>query len=116
MAPILSHQRTAAFGCEIPNSVRRLCTQMTSAVALARALYSASVLDLDTVACFLALHEIRLEPRKIAKPHVDFLSSEHPAQSALEKALTKLDRDGTMRRPKSTVPLIYLKILLTAVK
>jgi len=52
---------------------------MTSAVALARALYSASVLDLDTVACFLALHEIRLEPRKIAKPPVDFLSSEHPA-------------------------------------
>jgi hypothetical protein len=54
---------------------------MTSAVALAMALYSASVLERDTIFCFLANQEIRLGPKNTAKPHVDFLSS------ASEKAL-----------------------------
>jgi hypothetical protein len=50
---------------------------MTLAVALATDLYSASVLDLQTVACFLALQEIRFGPKKTAKPPVDRLSSTH---------------------------------------
>jgi hypothetical protein len=33
---------------------------MNSVVALASALYSASVLDHDTIACFLELHDIKL--------------------------------------------------------
>jgi stage V sporulation protein SpoVS len=45
---------------------------MISAIALARALYSTSVLDLEMVACFLELQEIQLEPRNIANPPVDF--------------------------------------------
>jgi hypothetical protein len=57
-------------------------------------LYYASVLELETVFYFLALHEIRLRPRKAAKPPVDFLSSMHPAQSVSEKALTMVDDDG----------------------
>jgi hypothetical protein len=60
---------------------------MSSAVALAMDLYSTSVLDLETVGCFFADHEIRLEPKKIAKPPVDLQSSKHPAQSASENAL-----------------------------
>jgi hypothetical protein len=59
-------------------------THMISAVILARALYSASVLDLDTVACFFTVHDMRLLPKKIANPLVDLLSSKHPAQSASE--------------------------------
>jgi hypothetical protein len=39
---------------------------MISATALANALYFASILDLDTVGCFLVLQEIRFQPRKIA--------------------------------------------------
>jgi hypothetical protein len=31
-------------------------------------LYSASVLDLETVDCFRALQEIKFDPRKIANP------------------------------------------------
>jgi hypothetical protein len=57
---------------------------MSSAIAFARALYSASVLDRETVAYFLELQEIRFEPRKIANPPVDLLSFGHPAQSTSE--------------------------------
>ena len=64
---------------------------MISAVAFAMALYSASaVLDLDTVACFLAVQNTKLAPRKTANPPVDFLSSRHPAQFVSEYALTSM--------------------------
>jgi hypothetical protein len=57
-------------------------------VVFATALYSASVLDLDTVGCLRALQEIRLVPKNITYPPVDILSSIQPAWSASEKALT----------------------------
>jgi hypothetical protein len=62
-------------------------------VAFANALYSVSVLERDTVACFLALQETRLGPIKIANPLVERLPSGHPAQSASEKTLSKVDED-----------------------
>jgi hypothetical protein len=64
---------------------------MISVVASVIALYSASVLDLDTVFYFLAHNEIKLGPRNTAKPPIDFLSFVHPAMSASEKALTISD-------------------------
>jgi hypothetical protein len=67
---------------------------------LARALYSASILDLETVACFLALYEIKLDPKNTADPGVDLLSFGHPAQSALKNALIILKVDllnGSLR-------------------
>jgi hypothetical protein len=45
-------------------------------------LYSTFVLDLEIVACFLALYDIRLDPKKMANPLVGHLSSRHPTQSA----------------------------------
>jgi hypothetical protein len=50
---------------------------MSSAVTFAKVLYLDSVLDRETMACFLELHEIKLDLRKTTKPHVDFLSFEH---------------------------------------
>jgi hypothetical protein len=86
------------------------------AVAFARDLYSASVLDFETVACFRTHYNIRLQPTKTAKPPVDLLSSEQPAQSASEKALTSTEFDLVIFNPTPIVPFIYLNILFTAVK
>jgi hypothetical protein len=51
-------------------------------------MYSASMLDLDTAACFFALQAIRQSPRNTAKPVVDLRSSGHPAQLDSQKAFT----------------------------
>jgi hypothetical protein len=45
----------------MPSYLIKDCIHMIAATALANALYSVSVFDLDTVDCFLALQEIRFE-------------------------------------------------------
>jgi hypothetical protein len=60
--------------------------QRISEEVTARLRYSASVDDRETVGCFLADQEIKLGPRKIAKPVVDHRSSGQPAQSTSQYA------------------------------
>jgi hypothetical protein len=88
----------------IPNSESKELIQRSSVVAMAKLLYSASVDDLETVACFLEDQEIKFGPRKIPKPVVDFLSSGHPVQSVSVKSL----------RLNDVEPARYRKILFTA--
>ena len=60
---------------------------MISLAVDARALYSVSVEDLDTVSYLLADHEIKFEPRKMQNPVVDLRVSLQPAQSLSLKAV-----------------------------
>ena len=53
------------------SSLRSELTQINSDVALAIALYSASVLDLETVTCFFELQEMRFFPRYMRNPLVE---------------------------------------------
>ena len=68
---MLSHHRTRELEIGIPSSHRKACNHLTSTTALARALYSASILDRATAFCFLQPQEIRLLPGKTQKPPVD---------------------------------------------
>jgi hypothetical protein len=77
----------------MPSSPRSVSTHISSAVALAKSLYLASLLDLETIAFLRALQDIRFGPKNIANPLVDLLSSSHPAQSASENALSRLEDD-----------------------
>lgn len=66
VAPMLSHQRIGAFGRHTPNSDKRDWTQVNSADASARNLYSDSVKDLETVCCFFEDQGTRATPKYIA--------------------------------------------------
>ena len=66
----------------IPSSWRRRRSQTIILLAEDMDLYSASAEDLETVACFLHVQEMREEPRNIHQPVVNLLVSGHPAQSA----------------------------------
>ncbi|MCI06269.1 GPI mannosyltransferase 1, partial [Trifolium medium] len=66
-------------------SAKRYTNHCNSQEAKESARYSASKELLETVCCFLALHEIKEVPRKKQYPEVDLLVSKHPAQSASVK-------------------------------
>jgi hypothetical protein len=53
-------------------------------VVSVRARYSASVLERDTICCFLLCQEIKESPKKKQKPVVERRSVGSPAQSASE--------------------------------
>ena len=70
----------------MPRSHKRKESHVSSVAVDAMERYSASVLDLATVDCFLALQDIQLPPRKVQNPVVERRLVGQPAQSALENA------------------------------
>lgn len=78
--------RIGTLGKEIPSSPKRDLNQVNSVEELAKALYSDSVLDLETVGCFLELRDSRLLPRKVLQLDVEWRSSGLPTQSESENA------------------------------
>jgi hypothetical protein len=67
-------------------SWRMFNKHLTSAAVRAKALYSDSAEEWETVDCFLEVQETRLSPKKMAYPDVDQLLFGQPAQLASEKA------------------------------
>jgi hypothetical protein len=114
VAPRLSHHKMAVCCRGTRSSFKTDSIHIASATPFPKALYSASVLDLETVGCFLALHEIKFGPTKTANPLVERRSSTSPAQSASLKILTPVSLDLRIRSHVSSVPLTYRNIRLTA--
>ena len=67
-------------------SGRRNDSQVNLAVADAMEQYSTFTLEWATVACFLALHEMQLHPRKVQDLVMECRVARQPAQLAYEKA------------------------------
>lgn len=80
---------------------------------MARALYLASMDNLDTVVFFLKDQEIGLDPMKIIKLVVDILLQGSLAQFALLKA-ERLKGPGKRKNPWRRVPLTYLRTLFAS--
>ena len=114
-AELLSHQRTGMWGRKSLRSLKGVQSHANSTAVEAKAQYSASVEDHETVDCFLEDQEIGLEPRKITMPVVDFLSVGSLAQSTSEKA-EKVRGPGAKWMPKCKVPLTYQRTRLAASK
>lgn len=68
---MLSHNTRGGLVRKNFSSRRRAQIQDSSAAVWAKDLYSDSVEERATEVCFLALHEIRLLPRKIQNPVVE---------------------------------------------
>lgn len=65
MAQALSQKEKAIVFLSMSNSLMIDWIHIAFAVPFAKAMYSASVLDFETVGCFLALHDIKFGSKKI---------------------------------------------------
>lgn len=78
MASRLSHQRVGILDNGKSISQKTLQTQVISVAVCANDLYYASLDDLATVGCLLALQLMSLLPQKMQKPLVYLLSKVQP--------------------------------------
>jgi hypothetical protein len=63
IAPKLSHHKNVVICFAVFNSESKVCTHIISTIAFVSVLYSASMLNLETIDSFLALYETRFTPR-----------------------------------------------------
>ncbi|WVZ90122.1 hypothetical protein U9M48_036452 [Paspalum notatum var. saurae] len=77
-------------------------------------MYSASVVDKDTLACLREDHETREVPISWHVPEVDLRSIRQPAWSGSENPLREREEPEEYQRPSSGVNFRYLKMHFTA--
>ncbi|KAG8088327.1 hypothetical protein GUJ93_ZPchr0010g7551 [Zizania palustris] len=87
----------------------RIAVKKGGMILLPAGMYHRFTLDTDNY-----IKETRFDPRKIANPPVERLSSRLPAQSASLKPLTRSDVVLPIFKPSFVVCFRYLRILLTA--
>jgi hypothetical protein len=83
---MLSHHNTGGELSGRQRSLKNICSQNNSIVLRAMDLYSASVLDRDTTACFLAFQETKQLPGHTPKSDVERRSYRLPVQSESQNA------------------------------
>ena len=81
---------------------------------LAAAMYSASVVDKETLARLREDQKTREVPKNWHVPDVDLRSTWHPAKSESENPLKKREEPKEYQRPSSEVYLRYLRMCFTA--
>ena len=89
-------------------SCRRYNNHWPSQVACAKALYSASKDDPETIVCFLLFQLVRDFTRKNQKPVVDLLVSGKAPQSESENPLRVKEEEVLKKRP---LPGLFLRNL-----
>ena len=114
----LSQKRTGTLGLWMCRSLSRYKIHWSSHVAEveAKAWYSASEEDLETVICFLVLHEMKDFPMKKHWPVMERLVSTHPAQSVCENPCKWSEESLGKNKPSLGQPLRYLRTLNAAVR
>ena len=112
----LSQQRIAGFEWLTPSSFSNERSQVSSQVAFAIDLYSASADDLETVCCFFDFQEIKESPRNTQKPLTDLLLSRQPAQSESAKAFNWISELEGKKRPCPGEDLIYCRTIWAALR
>lgn len=111
----LSQYRTGVLQQVVHRSCKRYSNHYSSHVAVESTLYSASEEDLETVCYYLALQEIKEEPKKKQYPKMDLLESRQPTQSASEKPRSWISDFLGKNKPRPGLFLRYRTTLQAAV-
>ncbi|WVZ80994.1 hypothetical protein U9M48_028422 [Paspalum notatum var. saurae] len=97
-----------------PKSLRVAFIHKSWEQQLAAAIYSASVVDKDTLACLQEDQETREAPKSWHVPEVDLRSFWQPAWSASKNSLREREEPEEYQRLSSGLNLRYLKMRFTA--
>jgi hypothetical protein len=97
-----------------PKSLMVYVIQKSWEQQLAAAMYSASIVDWETLDYLRGDQDTKEDPKIWQVPEVEILSNRHPVKSASEKPWRGKEEDAEYQRPKSEVWRKYLNIHLTA--
>lgn len=110
MADLLSQNSVVGWEGVTPRSEMRYHIHWISQALATRLLYSASKDDLDIAGCFMDPHEISVSPKKMQKPVIYHLVSEHVAQFVSVNAWSWRLESAAYQMP---LPGAFIRYLIT---